>query len=146
VPLAHSRIVFGPRRSFIYVEFCPLCGLEHVHGSWPLRGEGSDPLQGFDVCNGYRSSHCGTHGLGRIVKKIKGGGYITVERAPPPEYRELEGHSYRLVLGPNPACFTPLGIKSEDARWAMTQLAKRGVPTSGEILRPRRSFFLDYGG
>jgi hypothetical protein len=42
VPLAHSRIVFGPRRSFIYVEFCPLCGLEHVHGSWPLRGEGSD--------------------------------------------------------------------------------------------------------
>ena len=37
VPIAQSRIVIGRENSFVYIPFCPLCGLEHLHGQYPLR-------------------------------------------------------------------------------------------------------------
>jgi hypothetical protein len=67
-PIAHTRIVIGRRYSSIYIEYCPLCGLEHVHGQFPLRGEHSDPLQAYAAPNGHRGSHCGPHGLGRVAR------------------------------------------------------------------------------
>jgi hypothetical protein len=146
VPVAHTRIVVGHRASFLYIEYCPLCGLEHMHGQFPLRGENSDPRQALKACDGYRCSHCGPHGLGHIVKKRKGGKFGLVKRKPPPEYREPKGYSYQLVLGLKAACFTPRGSRSKDARSVMAQLARAGIATSNEILRPRRAFVLDYGG
>src|SRR5260370_14244446 len=126
VPIAHTRIVFGCKWSFIYIEYCPLCGLEHIHGRYSLRGEYSDPLQAYED-GGHRAPHCGAHGLGHVVRRI-GGESRLVERTPPPEYHEPpQGSSYRLVLGPKPACFTPRGIKNTDARDAMLRLARRVV-------------------
>jgi hypothetical protein len=140
IPVAHTRIVFGRKYSCIYIEYCPLCGLEHMHGRFALCGENSDPLEAYDW-GGHRHSHCHCHGLGHVTR-FRNGRPILVERPRPPEYRESQGCSYQLVLGPKPACFTAKGFKSKAARSAMAQLAWRGVPTSTEILRPRRLFIL----
>jgi hypothetical protein len=145
VPIAHARIVIGRKWSFIYIEYCPLCGLEHMHGQFPLRGPHSDPLHAFRACGGHRTSHCFAHGLGRVARLVRGV-WRVVDRKPPPEYHEPEGvGGYRLVMS-HPACFTPRGIKNKDARAVMVRLAKCGAPTSLEILQPRRrSFVLDRG-
>jgi hypothetical protein len=140
VPNAHTRIVFGRKASFIYIPYCPLCGLEHAHGLFPYPHD--DPLQAYDSCDGYRASHCSAHGLGRIAKRIRGEWRI-VRRRPPPEYKEPEGYSYRLVLGPEPACFTRRGIRSVDARAAMARLTN--VSTSLQVLIPRRAFIFERG-
>jgi hypothetical protein len=55
VPLALTRIVVGRRCSFLYIEYCPLCGLEHMHGRFPLRGQNSDPRQGLKACALWRA-------------------------------------------------------------------------------------------
>jgi hypothetical protein len=73
-----------------------------------------------------------------------GGEWCNVHRDPPPEYHEPEGGSYRLEMS-YPACFTALGIRSKAAHCAMAALARRGIPTSLEILRPRRPFVLQQG-
>jgi hypothetical protein len=138
VPIAQTRIVIGCRHSFIYLPHCPLCGLEHMHGQFPLHGQHSNPLQAFLSCGGHRASHCVCHGLSRIARLI-GGEWCTVFV---PEWHEPDGESYRLVPGPEPACFTPSGIKSKAAHYAMAALARRGIPTSLEILKPRRPFVL----
>jgi hypothetical protein len=141
-PIAHARIVIGRKWSFIYIEYCPLCGLEHMHGQFPLCGPHSDPLQAFHEWDGYRASHCGAHGLNADVPldRLLHGNYRP--RNPPPEYHRPEGSGgYRLVMS-YPACFTPRGIKHKDARALMASLARRGVPTSLEILQPRRPFIL----
>ena len=143
IPIAHSRIVVGRTRSFIYIEYCPLCGLEHTHGEYRFDSPYNDPSEAFESCNGHRASHCGPHGLGRTVRRI-GGEWCNVYRDPPPEYHEPNGESYRLVMA-YPACFTPLGIKSKAARHLMDALTRRGVPTSLEILKPRRKFVLRTG-
>ena len=144
VPIAHTRIVFGRKWSFIYIEYCPLCGLEHMHGLFSLHGENSDPLQAYSACDGHRVAHCHAHGLGKVTRRV-GGEWRIFERTPPPEYHEPQGHSYRLVLGPRPACFTPRGIKNNDAKLAMVRITRRGIDTSVEILTPRRKFVLDRG-
>jgi hypothetical protein len=140
VPIAQARIVIGCQYSFIYIPHCPLCGLEHSHGEFSLNGQGSDPLQAFDCCRGHRASHCFCQGPGRDARLI-GGQWCTVF-VYPPEWHEPDGESYRLVLGPEPACFTPRGIKSPHARLAMATLARKGVATSLQILTPRRPFVL----
>jgi hypothetical protein len=141
VPIAQARIVIGCKCSFAYIEHCPLCGLEHMHGQFPLHGPHSDALQAFHAWDGYRLSHCGAQGLYADVPpdRLLRGDYRL--RQPPPEYHRPEGDSYRIVMA-YPACFTPLGIKNEDARELMIHLAGRGAPTSLEILKPRRSFVL----
>ena len=147
VPLAFTRIVVGRTHAFIYIEYCPLCGLEHMHGQFPHEQSLLDAcaliLRAYE--NPSRGAHCSPHGLGRILKQVKGGDWVTVQRAPPPEYREPTGHSYRLVLGARPACFTPSGVRNKAARRVMDELAKQGVHTSDEILVPRRRFVLEYG-
>ena len=65
-----------------------------------------------------------------------------VGRRPPPEYKEPEGDSYRLILGPEPACFTRRGIRSADAKAAM---ARTGISTSVQVLIPRRAFISERG-
>jgi hypothetical protein len=140
VPIAQTRIVIGCRYSFVYVPHCPLCGLEHMHGQFPFHGQHSNPLQAFLSCGGHRASHCFCHGLRRNARSI-GGQWCTVI-VYPPEWHEPKGESYRLMLGPEPACFTPRGIKSKESRLAMVALARRGIATSLEILRPRRPFVL----
>ena len=144
VPTAHSRVVIGRKCSFIYIEYCPLCGLEHMHGQYSLHGPYNDPAEAYEACDGHRASHCVPHGLGRIIRWI-GGERCNVHRDPPPEYHEPEGEAYRLVMS-YPACFTPRGIRSKAARHLMDALAKRGFPTSREILKPRRKFVLRRGG
>ena len=136
VPIALARIVIGRRYSFLYIRNCPLCGMEHMHGQFPVRGEGSDPLDALAACQGHRASHCHCHGPHRVARCTRGEWHTVIVY--PPEYHEPEGCDYRLVLGPEPACFTPRGIKSKAARLAMLALARRGVATSLEILRPRR--------
>jgi hypothetical protein len=140
VPIAQTRIVIGCRYSFVYIPHCPLCGLEHMHDQFPLHGQHSNPLQAFLACGGHRASHCFCQGPGRIARFFCGE-WRTVFVCPP-EWREPEGQSYRLAQGPEPACFTPRGIKSKAAHCAMAALARRGIPTSLEILRPRRPFVL----
>jgi hypothetical protein len=147
VPLAFTRIVVGRTHAFIYIEYCPLCGLEHMHGQFPHE---QSPHQACELIlrayeNPGRASHCRAHGLGRILKQVKGGRWVIVERAPPPEYREPTGHSYRLLLGPKPACFTPSGARNRSARLVMAELARQGVPTSNEVICPRRRFVLRRG-
>jgi hypothetical protein len=144
VPIAYSRIVIGHRFSFIYIVYCPLCGLEHVHGQYSLDGPYNDPVEAYESCDGHRAAHCGPHGLGRILRRI-GGEWCNAHRDPPPEYHEPKGESYRLVMS-YPACFTPLGVRSKAARNLMDTLARRGFPTSLEILKPRRKFVLRRGG
>jgi hypothetical protein len=144
VPIAPSRIVIGPKHSFIYIPHCPLCGLEHMHGQYPLDGPFNNPAEAYESCDGHRGSHCVPHGLGRIMRRIAGE-WCNVHRDPPPEYHEPRGESYRLVMA-YPACLTPRGIKSKAARHLMDALAKRGFPTSLEILKPRRKFVLRRGG
>jgi hypothetical protein len=144
VPIAYSRIVIGHKNSFVYIPFCPLCGLEHMHGQYPLHGPYNDPAEAYEACHGHRASHCGPHGLGRIMRRI-GGERCNGYRDPPPEYHEPRGGSYRLVMA-YPACFTPLGVRSKAARHLMDALARRGFPTSLEILKPRRKFVLRRGG
>jgi hypothetical protein len=107
-----------------------------MHGQFPLHGEGSDPLKAFVACQGHRASHCHCHGPHRVARRTRGEWHTVIVY--PPEYHEPEGDDYRLVLGPEPACFTPRGTKSKAARLAMLALARRGVATSLEILRPRR--------
>ena len=89
-PIAHSRIVIGHCFSFIYIEYCPLCGLEHIHGQYPLQGPYNDPAEAFDACDGHRASHCDAHGLGRIMHRI-GGERCNGYSDPPPEYHEPRG-------------------------------------------------------
>jgi hypothetical protein len=144
VPIAHSRVVVGPKYSFIYIEYCPLCGLEHLHGQYPLQGPYNDPAEAFDACDGHRASHCDAHGLGRITHRI-GGERCNGYSDPPPEYHEPRGGSYRLVMSA-PACFTPRGVRIKAAHHLMDALARRGFPTSLEILKPRRKFVLRRGG
>jgi hypothetical protein len=136
VPIALARIVIGRRYSFLYIRNCPLCGMEHMHGQFPVRGEGSDPLDALAACQGHRASHCHCHGPHRVARCTRGEWHTVIVY--PPEWHEPEGYDYRLVLGPEPACFTPRGIKSKAARLAMLALTRRGVATSLEILRPRR--------
>src|SRR5262245_28737049 len=114
VPVAPTRIVFGRRHSFIYIENCPLCGLEHMHGRYELSGPYSDPLQAYQD-GGLRASHCFAHGVGHMAKRIRGE-WCFVPKPAPPEWHAPQGESYRLILGPKPACFTPLGIKTRLAR------------------------------
>ncbi len=144
VPIAHSRIAIGREYSFIYIEFCPLCGLEHMHGQYPLHGPYNNPVEAYESCHGHRTSHCDAHGLGQVMRRI-GGEWCSVYRDPPPEYHEPKGGSYRLVMA-YPACFTPRGIRSKAARHLMDALARKGFPTSSEILKPRRKFVLRRGG
>jgi hypothetical protein len=144
MPNAHSRIVIGRKCSFIYIEYCPLCGLEHVHGQYPLHGPYNNPVEAYEACDGHRASHCDAEGLGRVMRRIDGE-WCNVSRDPPPEYHEPKGGSYRLVMS-YPACFTPRGIRSKAARDLMNALAKKGFPTSLEILKPRRKFVLRWGG
>jgi hypothetical protein len=143
-PIAHSRIIIGPEYSFIYIPHCPLCGLEHMHGQYQLDGPFNNPAEAYESRDGHRGSHCVPHGLGRIMRRI-GGEWCNVHRDAPPEYHEPEGESYRLVMS-YPACFTPRGIRSKAARNLMDALARRGFPTSLEILKPRRKFVLRRGG
>lgn len=142
-PMAQTRIVIGCRHSFIYIPYCSLCGLEHVHHQFPLRGRGSDPLHAFEWHGGIRAAHCFCQGPGRYARFVRGRWRTFFVR--PAEWREPEGQSYCLVLGPDPACFTPLGIRSGAAHNAMVALAARGVATSLQILRPRRSFVVRRG-
>ena len=139
VPIAQTRLVFGCKYSFIYIPHCPLCGLEHAHGEFSLNGQGSEAMQAFDWSGGHRASHCFCQGPGRVARLI-GGEWCTVF-VYPPEWHEPKGESYRLVMS-YPACFTPRGFRSKAARHLMDALAKRGFPTSLEILRPRRPFVL----
>jgi hypothetical protein len=55
VPIALTRIVIGRRYSLLYIRNCPLCGMEHMHGQFPVHGEGSDPLDVLVACQGHRS-------------------------------------------------------------------------------------------
>jgi hypothetical protein len=135
VPIAHARIVVGRRASFLYIGCCPLCRLEHTHGLF-VHGQGSDPLAAFAWHGGYRVAACFSQGPGRIARRSR---TVVIH---PDEWHEPEGELYQLVHGPEPACFTPLGIKSKDARLAMAALARSGAATSVEILRPRSSFVL----
>jgi hypothetical protein len=135
---APARIVLGRRGSFLYIRSCPLCGLEHAHGFFG-HGQGSDPLTAFAWHSGVHVAHCHCQGPGRVARSTRGGWRTVV--VPPAEWREPSGYEYRLVLF-EPACFTPLGIQSKDARLAMAELARRGAATSLEILRPRRGFIL----
>jgi hypothetical protein len=137
VPDAPSRIVFGRRFAFIYIENCPLCGLEHMHGQFDLADPRCDPQQAYSARGGHRASHCSAQDVGNYAKCVRGVWRILPKPAPP-EYHEPQGGAYRLVLGPKPACFTPLGIKSKRARAAMARLARSGAPVSTEILQPRR--------
>jgi hypothetical protein len=136
VPDAPSRIVFGRRAAFIYIENCPLCGLEHLHGQFNLE-DPHYPLQAYADHGGHRASHCSAQGVGNQAKRVRGNWRILPKPAPP-EYHEPQGGAYRLVPGPKPACFTPLGFKSKRARDAMARLARSGAPVSIEILQPRR--------
>ena len=135
VPIAQAQIIIGRRGCFLYIRSCPLCGLDHTHGYF-LHGQGGDPLTAFAWHGGYRAAACFSQGPGRIVR----GSRTVVVR--PAEWHEPKGELYQLVHGPDPACFTPLGIQSKDARLAMAELARRGAATSLEILRPRRGFIL----
>ena len=112
-----------------------------MHGLFDLTGPRSDPLRAYEAASGLRGSHCFPHGPGRTAKRINGEWRI-IPKAAPPEWHEPQGESYRLVLGPKPACFTPLGIKSKRVRNAMACLARRGIPVSLEILQPRRRRFV----
>jgi hypothetical protein len=138
IPNAHTRIVFGAKASFIYIRSCPLCGLEHAHGLF--RYPHGNPLQAYDSCD--VASHCVAQGLGRVAKMI-GGEWRAVQRRPPREYKEPEGDSYRLIPGPEPACFTRRGIRSAEARAAMARLA--GDSKSLQVLKPRRAFIFERG-
>jgi hypothetical protein len=137
VPDAPSRIIFGRRAAFIYIENCPLCGLEHMHGQFDLADPNCNPLQAYADHGGLRASHCDAQGVGNRAKYI-GGQWCVRPKAAPPEWHEPQGGAYRLVLGPKPACFTPLGLKSKRARAAMASLARRGALVSIQILQPRR--------
>jgi hypothetical protein len=138
VPDAPSRIVFGRRFAFIYIENCPLCGLEHMHGQFDLADPRCDPLQAYVAHDGLRFPHCSAQGIGNQAKRVRGDWRILPKPAPPEFHEPQGGGSYRLVPGPKPACFTPLGIKSKRARAAMARLNCRGLPVSTEILQPRR--------
>ena len=138
VPDAPSRIVFGRRFAFIYIENCPLCGLEHMHGQFDLADPRCDPLQAYAAHDGLRFPHCSAQGIGNQAKYVRGNWRILPKPAPPEFHEPQGGGSYRLVPGPKPACFTPLGIKSRRARDAMARLNCRRVPVSTEILQPRR--------
>jgi hypothetical protein len=138
VPDAPSRIVLGRRFAFIYIENCPLCGLEHMHGQFDLADPNRNPLQAYADHGGLRASHCSAQGIGNQAKCVRGDWRILPKPAPPEFHEPQGGGSYRLVLGPKPACFTPLGIKSKRARNAMARLARSGAPVSIEILQPRR--------
>jgi hypothetical protein len=143
IPNAETRFVVGYRSLFVYIEFCPLCGVEHTHGSRELGCAMRDPLRPYKACNGQRIGHCdGADPGGLIVRQIKGGRYGLVPRPPPPEWHKPTGTGYRLVLGPKPACFTPRGFRSKQSRAAMARLERRGVLTSDDILRPRRPKFI----
>jgi hypothetical protein len=137
VPDAVGRIVFGRRYSFIYIEHCPLCGLEHLHGRFSLE-DPHYPLQAYADHGGLRASHCSAQGIGNQAKYVRGNWRILPKPAPPEFHEPQGGGSYRLVPGPKPACFTPLGSKSRRARAAMARLNCRRVPVSTEILQPRR--------
>ena len=138
-PIAHTRIVLGRKAASIYVPYCPLCGLEHTHGlfSYP----DGDPLQAYEN-DGHRPAPCEAKAMGWVVCCI-GDEWRIISRPPPPEYRGPQGYSYRLVLGPERACFTPRGIKNKHALAAMAKLARGGVPWSFQILKPRTRFILD---
>ena len=138
VPDAPSRIVLGRKFAFIYIENCPLCGLEHMHGQFDLADPRCDPLQAYAAHDGLRFPHCSAQGIGNQAKRVRGDWRILPKPAPPEFHEPQGGGSYRLVLGPKPACFTPLGIKSKRARNAMARLARSGAPVSIEILQPRR--------
>jgi hypothetical protein len=131
-PIAQTRIVVGLQRYFIFVPRCPFCGTEHAHHLFSFRtlsecavGSNinhlaeidwvvsdnlfSDPLLAYHVHAGLRIARC--RGNTSLI--------------------------YRVVPGPLPACFTPLGAKDRNSRGAMTRLRDRGVPTSTEILALR---------
>lgn len=144
VPIARTRIVLGSRYSFLYIGDCPLCGgLEHVHERFPLCGAASDPLAAFAWHGGVRVAHCHCQGPGRVARFVRGEWRTVVRHLP--EWCEPEGSSYRLVLGPDPACFTPRAIKDATARRAMAALARGGITTSHVIWKPRRSCFRGWG-
>jgi hypothetical protein len=135
IPSAPATLVVGSRAAFAYIEYCPLCGLDHAHGAVPFNY--AHPLTIFANHNGHRLSHCHCHGLGHIARQVRGGRWVTVEREPPPHYRKPTESLYRLVrIGP--AIFTRRGKKSAEARAVMTDLALRGVPTSSKIFQPVR--------
>ena len=120
VPNAHTRIVFGRQASFIYIPYCPLCGLDHTHGLFPYPH--GDPLQAYDSGHGCRASHCSAHGLGRVRENVRGEWRIV--RCPPqPEYKEPEGVSYRLIPGPEPA----------SSRGAASEALQQGQPWPGSL-------------
>jgi hypothetical protein len=141
-PVAQTQIVVGCRASFLYIRSCPLCGLEHVHGFF-VHGNGSDPLAAFASHGDVRESHCHCHGPGRVARFVRGEWRTVVRNLP--EWCEPEGSSYRLVLGPDPACFTPRAIKDATARRAMAAVARGGITTTHVIWTPRRSCFRGWG-
>ena len=111
VPIALTRIVIGRRYSFLYIRNCPLCGMEHMHGQFPVRGGGSDPLDALVACQGHRASHCHCQGPHRVARCTRGEWHTVIVY--PPEWHEPEGDDYRLVLGPEPACFTTPGNQKQ---------------------------------
>jgi hypothetical protein len=138
-PIAQTRIVVGLERYFIFVSCCPFCGMEHAHCLFLFRTLDecapcsnhlaevnfgaprgdlfSNPLLAYQMHNGLRIARC----------------------------RGNTSRTYRLVPGPLPACFTPLGAKDRNSREAMTRLSDRGVPTSTEILALRDQGDLYHG-
>ena len=139
MPVAFARIVLGRLASFIYIDCCPLCGLDHAHGRF-VHGKGGDPVAAFAWHGGVRAAHCFCQGPGRDARTVRD--RWRTFSTHPTEWREPEGQSYRLVLGLDPACFTPRGVRSAAAHNTMIALAARGVATSLQILRPRRPFVL----
>jgi hypothetical protein len=137
VPDAFGRIVLGRRFAFIYVENCPLCGLEHLHGQWPLAEAHSRAPAAYAARSGLRASHCEAQGIGNYAKRVHGH-WCVLPKPPPLEWHEPQGGAYRLVPGPKGACFTLLGFKSKRARDAMARLARSRIPVSVQILQPRR--------
>jgi hypothetical protein len=142
-PAAQTQIVVGRRCSFLYVRSCPLCGLEHTHGRFPHGESNDDPMAAIARHGGVRVSHCHYQGPGRVARFVRGEWRTFARNLP--EWCEPDGSSYRLVLGPEPACFTPRGIRDEAARHVMAVLARRGVATSLATWTPRRSCFRGWG-
>ena len=141
-PIARTQIVVGRRASFLYIRSCPLCGLEHMHGSF-VHGNGSDPLAALAWHAGYRVAACFSQGPGRVARPVRGGGWRT-DIVRPAEWREPRGYGYRLVLS-EPACFTATAIRSPAARRAMVLLTRGGIATSLVIWTPLRSCFRGWG-
>src|SRR5262249_5316137 len=124
-PIAQTRIVVGLRRYFIFVPRCPFCGMEHAHSLFTFRTLDESDLDNNQLGEIRSGGDLFSNPL--LAYQMHGG--LRIARC-----RRNTSCIYRLVPGPLPACFTPLGAKDRNSREAMTRLSDRGVPTSTEIL------------